>query len=83
MKAIVFKENLHKALVVVGKIISTKTQLPILSNVLLETEEGRLKISATNLETSITFWIGGTIETAGAITVPARLFSEVIASFGD
>lgn len=65
----------------VNKAVSTRTQLPILSNVLLETEEGKLKIAATNLETSITFWIGATVEEKGAFTVPARLLTELISSF--
>src|SRR3989344_2966997 len=81
MKATILQENFKKALSFVGKIVTTKTQLPVLSNVLLETENGRIKVSSTNLEASITFWVGATIETEGAITVPARLLSEIISSF--
>lgn len=81
MKATVLQENIRKALSFVGKAVSTKTQLPILSNILLETETGRLKLSSTNLETSVSYWIGATIEEVGAITVPARLLTEIIASF--
>lgn len=80
MNIVVFKEHLKKALSFVNKAVSTKTQLPILSNVLISTEEGRVKIAATNLETSISFWIGATVEEQGSITVPARLFTELISS---
>lgn len=81
MKVTVLQENLAKALSFVTKAISPKTQLPILGNVLLETEEGRLKLSATNLEISISFWIGATVEKKGTLTVPARLLHELVASF--
>ena len=81
MKAIVLQENLRQALSFVTKNISTKTQLPVLSNILIETETGRLKLSATNLETSISFWVGAQIEKEGALTVPARFLSELVNSF--
>ncbi len=81
MQAVVLQENLKVAVSFATKIVSTKTQLPILSNFLLEAKDGRLKISATNLETSIDYWVGAKVEKLGKITVPARVFSELIASF--
>lgn len=81
MKAVVLQENLHKALLFVGKSAAVKTQLPILSHILIETDAGRLKLSSTNLETSISFWVGGSIETQGKVAVPARLFTELINTF--
>jgi DNA polymerase-3 subunit beta len=47
---------------------------------MLQAESGRLRVSATNLEVGINYWIGGKIEEEGSITVPARLFSDVISS---
>jgi len=81
MKLVVLQEKLHSILPFVTKGVSTKTQLPILSNVLLATDQGRLRITATNLETSLSVWIGASIEEEGAITVPARFFQELISSF--
>ncbi len=81
MKLTVLQTNLKKAVSFTTKIVSTRTQLPILSNILLETKEGRLKITATNLETNIGFWIGATIEEEGSITIPARVFWEIINTF--
>jgi len=52
--------------------------LPVLSNVLLATDDGRLKIASTNLEIGITVWIGAKIEEEGAVTVPAKLLSDVV-----
>lgn len=80
MKAIVLQENLHRALSFVGKISSSKTQLPILANILVEAQTGKLILSATNLETSFCFWLGATVEKTGSLLVPARLLSELVNS---
>lgn len=78
MKVSCLQENLQRALAQVGRAIATKTALPVLSNVLLATEEGRLRIAATNLEVGITTWIGASIEEEGSITVDARLIAEFV-----
>ena len=80
MKLICTQENLNKALGVVGKIINKNTTLPILNNVLLKTDKGRLKLSSTNLELGINYWVGSKIEEEGEITVPTRLFANFISS---
>lgn len=73
-------ENLSRALSVVGRAVSARSSLPVLSNVLLSTDQNRVKLSATNLELGINYWIGGKIESEGSITVPARLFSEFVSN---
>ncbi len=78
MKISCLQENLSKGLQAVSRLVSTRGTLEILSHILLSTEKGRLKLSATNLEIGINYKIGGKIETEGSITVPARLFSELI-----
>lgn len=80
MEITVTQENLNRALSAVNRVASTKTQLPILSNILLRTDGNRLLIAATNLEIAITEYIGAKITKPGAITIPARLISEFIAS---
>ncbi len=80
MKLSLTQENLHKALGVVSRVASTRSNLPVLSNILLSTSDKRLRLAATNLEIGINYWIGGKIEEEGAITVPSRLFSEFVAS---
>jgi len=55
MKASVLKENLAKALSVCGRVVSTRGSLEILSNIMLSTENGRMKVSATNLEVGINY----------------------------
>lgn len=80
MKLSCLQENLNRGLGVVGRAVATKTTLPITNNVLMATDEGRLKLVATNLEMAISCWIGVKIEDEGAITVPARLLTEFVSS---
>lgn len=80
MELTVTQENFSRALSAVGRVASTKTQLPILSNILLRTDGNRLLVAATNLEIATTQYIGAKITKPGAITVPARLISEFVSS---
>jgi DNA polymerase-3 subunit beta len=80
MKLSILQENLLKALSLAGRCVSAKQTLPVLSNILLATEEGRLRICATNLETSLTLWVGAKVEEEGAITVPARVLTDFVSS---
>ena len=80
MKLSLTQENLAKALGSVGRIVSSRATLPILSNVLLSTDGSRLKLSATNLEIGINYWIGSSIEQNGSVTVPARLLTDFVSS---
>lgn len=78
MKLSCLQGNLKRGLATVSHAVAGKSTLPVLSNVLLATDGGRLKLAATNLEVGITYWIGAQIEEEGAITIPAKLFSDVI-----
>ena len=80
MKFTCLQENLVRGLSIVGRAVSVKNSLPVLSNVLIQTDSGRLKLSATNLETSITTWIGASVDEDGAITVPSRLLYEFVSN---
>ena len=78
MKVSVLQENLAHGLNVVGRAVSPRSTLPVLANVLFATDEGRLRLSATNLELGITCWIGSKISEEGSTTVPARTFSDLV-----
>lgn len=80
MKLSCLQENLSKGLGIVGRAVATRTTLPITNNVLLATEQSRLRLTATNLEIAISCWIGAMVEEEGAITVPARLLNEFVNS---
>ena len=79
MKLSVMQENLARGLQVVSRAVSTRSTLPVLNNVLLRTEDGGLKLTATNLEIGMTYWVPGKIDTGGSMTVPARLFTDIVA----
>jgi DNA polymerase III subunit beta len=78
MRVSCLQENLARGLSIVNRAVSTRSTLPVLANVLLATDNGRLKLSATNLEIVITCWIGAKVEEDGAITVPARTLSDLV-----
>ena len=80
MKLSCLQENLNKGLGIVGRAVATRTTLPITQNVLIATDESRLKLAATNLEMAISCWIGAKVEEEGAITIPARLLTEFASS---
>ncbi len=78
MKVSVLQENLAHGLNIVSRAVSPRSTLPVLANVLVASDEGRLRLSATNLELGITCWIGAKIEEEGSTTVPARTFTDLV-----
>lgn len=83
MKVSCTQENLARGLGIVSHMVGTRTTLPVLNNILLKTEKGRLKLSATDLEIGINTWIGGKVVKEGAVTCPARLISEFVTTNTD
>ncbi len=80
MKFTCHQEKLENALTQVYKAVPHKASLPILSNVHLSAQDGRLQLSATNLDTSITTFLGVSIEKDGAITVPAKILRDLVSN---
>src|SRR5215813_12297291 len=80
MKVTVLQENLARGLGIVSKAVSPRSTLPVLANVLIASDEGRLRLSATNLEMGITCWIPARIDEEGSTTVPARTFSDLVST---
>lgn len=78
MKVSCLQENLAEGLSIVGRAVSPRSTLPVLGNVLVATDGGRLKLSATDLEVGINCWIGAKVEEEGATTVPARTFIDLV-----
>ncbi|MEA1925824.1 MAG: DNA polymerase III subunit beta [Patescibacteria group bacterium] len=75
--------NLRNAILKVERIVSRQTTLPILSNILLSTDKGRIVISATNLEIAIKAYIGAKIEKEGKITIPPRILGGFLNTITD
>ncbi len=80
MKVSCLQENLAKGLSVVSRAVASRSTLPVLGNVLLMTDQGRLKIAATNLELAVSCWIGAKVDEDGATTVPARVLADFVNS---
>ncbi len=78
MKLSLLQENLSSALSSVSRFVSSKAQLPILNNILFITDSGRLKLSATNLELGINYWLGAKIDQEGSFTIPAKEITEFV-----
>ena len=78
MKVTVLQENLSRGVNIVSRAVSPRSTLPVLGNILMAAEDGRLRLSATNLEMGITCWIAARIEGEGSTTVPARTLSDLV-----
>lgn len=78
MKLSLLEENFSQALSHTARFVASKVQLPILNHLLLSTDNGRLKLSATNLELGINYWIGAKIETEGSLCLPAKEITEFV-----
>lgn len=81
MKVSVSQQQLAHGLSMVSRAVSPRSTLPVLGNVLLASDEGRLRLAATNLELGISCWIGAQIAQEGSITVPARLLTDLVNTF--
>lgn len=83
MKIELLTPNLQNKLSFLNRAVSTKNQLPILHNILIETQEHAIKLSSTDLEIGIEVVCPAKIEEQGKTTVPAKLFTELISSLTD
>src|SRR5215471_19495546 len=80
MKITCKQQDLSRGLSAVSHAVSGRSTLPILMNILLATDQGRLKLSATNLEIGINCWVDAEIEEEGTTTVPAKLLTDLVSS---
>ncbi|PJA87825.1 MAG: DNA polymerase III subunit beta, partial [Candidatus Moranbacteria bacterium CG_4_9_14_3_um_filter_40_7] len=80
MKLICTREKFKKAIFNLERVVSKQNTLPILNNILFETEKGIFKLSATNLEIGVIIKISAKIEKEGKITIPAKLIGNFIAN---
>jgi len=80
MKITFLSDNLQGKISFLNHAVSTRGQLPILSNFLLEAANGKLTISATDLEIGISSTIPVNIEKEGSVTIPAKNFSDLLSN---
>lgn len=80
MQVTCLRENLSRGLANISRAVAARATLPVTQNVLLEDDNGQLKLTATNTEISISTWIGAQIEGEGSVTVPARMLNDFVNS---
>ena len=80
MRLSCLQENLSRGLGIVSSAVAARTTYPVMQNVLITTDNARLKLAATNQEIAISTWIGAQIEEEGEVTIPARLLTEFVNS---
>ena len=78
MNVSVSQPNLAQALSIVSHAVSSRSTMTILENVLISTEEDCICLSATNLELGLRYWIPAQIEQPGAVTLPAKMFTDLV-----
>lgn len=78
MKLTCSQGDLANALSIVNRAVSPNNTLPVLNNILLTAEGGKLILNATNLEIAISAKIDSKVEKTGSITVPSRVFSSYV-----
>lgn len=74
------KASLAQGLGIVSRAVSSRPTLPILSNVLMKTDQGRLRLSTTNLEVGISCWLDAQLDGEMAIALPARTLTDLVNS---
>ncbi len=80
MKASLLQENFLRAITRTGRTIPSRPQLPVVQNFLLQATKDGVYITATNLETTESTWIGAKVEKEGDVCVPAKTLSEFVSS---
>lgn len=78
MKIKVDKAELLKGIQIVGNIISPRSVLPILSNILFETSKNKVKLTTTDLDIGICVSLDAEVMDPGAITLPTKRLSDII-----
>ena len=77
MRFTISREKLQEGLAAVASAVPSKTTLPVLANLLVQTTEKGIRISGTDLDIAVSTEVTADVEAAGAITIPARKLSEI------
>lgn len=83
MKVTLSQQDLTHGLNQVTRALSSRVQLPVLSNVLINVDKKGVSFAATNLEIGIRCSYGGQVEEEGSITIPARPLAEYVSNISD
>jgi DNA polymerase-3 subunit beta len=80
MKFQILQENFSKAVSIASRFASQRAQLPVLANILISAQKTKIYVNSTNLEVSVSVQVGAKIEEDGEISVPSRVFSDLISN---
>lgn len=80
MKVTLNQSKLAKSLQYASRAVSQKPNIPVLSNLLLDVDNGQLRISATNLDIGINVWIAGKVDSDGSTTVSAKYIADFVSA---
>ncbi len=83
LKVTILQQDLLPKLQSVSRSVGIRATLPVLANILIETESGKLKLSATNLELGVVKLVKAQVSEEGSVTVPAKTFLEIISSLNN
>lgn len=78
MRVSCMQDKLARGISTVSRAVATRSTLPVLSNIYMGTENGMIKLAATNLEIGITTWIEAKVEENGATTLPAKTIADLV-----
>ena len=81
MKIKISRETMLKALQRVGNIVNTRNTLPVLSNILFEAADGKLKLTGTDLEIRMETVVDAEVIEAGETTLPAKKMLTLVSKF--
>lgn len=74
------QDTFAKYLNIVSRVVNSKPGLPILNNILFEAKNGKVHLTATDLEIGINTWIGADVQIDGKVTIPAKQLAEFVNS---
>jgi DNA polymerase III subunit beta len=77
MRLTISREKLQEGLAAVGPSIPSKTTLPVLANILIETTDRGIRFSGTDLDIAVSTEVSADVEVPGAVTIPAKKLIEI------
>ena len=77
MRFTISREKLQEGLAAVAASIPSKTTLPVLANILVETTDKGIRLSGTDLDIAVSTEVAADVETVGGITIPAKKLTEI------
>lgn len=78
MKFTISREQLHDGLAAVVASVPTRTTLPVLSNILVETVDEGIRLSGTDLDIAVSTVVAAEVDEEGAVTLPAKKLVEIV-----